>query len=378
MKINETNIKKLQVIEFNTIKSDILPSLSYLCQCIIMIFDKTKYNTFSIIKKLISYLNIRYSNDENETNNIILVSSFNDIEKNEIDDSEINDIINYNFSRTSSIGSKNDQKIYINPPIKYIPISNITKYNILKLKNLIIEIYNSKIYLSSPIPIFSKNNKNIEIEIKRDIISPKRLIKPINDNTNEEVYNDFKIILLGDTTVGKTAFFKRFFLNEFTDSFITTIGLTELSKYVKIEYKVYKIQIWDTSGQKRLKIIPQKYYEKADGIILMYDITNSESFDNIINWTRDIRKNASENLIIYLIGNKVDLIDDRKINIEKGRKIASDERMKFVEVSCKWNLNISDIVYCLVYDMYLMEKEDEKINFLLNKKEANPKNSCCK
>ena len=378
MKINETNIKKLQVIEFNTIKSDILRSLSYLCQCIIMIFDKTKYNTFSIIKKLISYLNIRYSNDENETNNIILVSSFNDIEKNEIDDSEINDIINYNFSRTSSIGSKNDQKIYINPPIKYIPISNITKYNILKLKNLIIEIYNSKIYLSSPIPIFSKNNKNIEIEIKRDIISPKRLIKPINDNTNEEVYNDFKIILLGDTTVGKTAFFKRFFLNEFTDSFITTIGLTELSKYVKIEYKVYKIQIWDTSGQKRLKIIPQKYYEKADGIILMYDITNSESFDNIINWTRDIRKNASENLIIYLIGNKVDLIDDRKINIEKGRKIASDERMKFIEVSCKWNLNISDIVYCLVYDMYLMEKEDEKINFLLNKKEANPKNSCCK
>lgn len=129
---------------------------------------------------------------------------------------------------------------------------------------------------------------------------------------------------------------------------------------------------------KRFKIIPQKYYEKADGIILMYDITNSESFDNIINWTRDIRKNASENLIIYLIGNKVDLIDDRKINIEKGRKIASDERMKFIEVSCKWNLNISDIVYCLVYDMYLMEKEDEKINFLLNKKEANPKNSCCK
>ena len=378
MKINETNIKKLQVIEFNTIKSDILPSLSYLCQCIIMIFDKTKYNTFSIIKKLISYLNIRYSNDENETNNIILVSSFNDIEKNEIDDSEINDIIHYNFSRTSSIDRKNDQKIYINPPIKYIPISNITKYNILKLKNLIIEIYNSKIYLSSPIPIFSKNNKNIEIEIKRDIISPKRLIKPINDNTNEEVYNDFKIILLGDTTVGKTAFFKRFFLNEFTDSFITTIGLTELSKYVKIEYKVYKIQIWDTSGQKRFKIIPQKYYEKADGIILMYDITNSDSFDNIINWTRDIRKNASENLIIYLIGNKVDLIDDRKINIEKGRKIASDERMKFIEVSCKWNLNISDIVYCLVYDMYLMEKEDEKINFLLNKKEANPKNSCCK
>ena len=129
MKFNETNIKKLQIIEVNTIELDLIFSLSYLCQCIIMIFDKTKYNTFSIIKKLISYLNLRYSNDENETNNIILVSSFNDIEKNEIDDSEINDIINYNFSRTSSIGSKNDQKIYINPPIKYIQISNIKKFN---------------------------------------------------------------------------------------------------------------------------------------------------------------------------------------------------------------------------------------------------------
>ena len=378
MKINETNIKKLQVIEFNTIKSDILPSLSYLCQCIIMIFDKTKYNTFSIIKKLISYLNIRYSNDENETNNIILVSSFNDIEKNEVDESEINEIINYNFSRASSMGSKKDQNIYINPPIKYIPISNITKYNILKLKNLIIEIYNSKIYLSSPIPIFSKNNKNIEIEIKRDIISPKRLIKPINDDSKEEVYNDFKIILLGDTTVGKTAFFRRFFLNEFTDTFTSTFGISELSKCVKIGNKVYKIQMWDTAGQERFKSIPQKYYEKADGIILMYDITNSVSFDNIINWTRDIRKTASDNLIIYLIGNKVDLIEERKINIDRGRKIAIDERMKFIEVSCKWNLNVSDIVYCLVYDMYLIGKEDEEMYLNLDDKKTNSNKSCCK
>ena len=377
MKFNETNIKKLQIIEVNTIELDLIFSLSYLCQCIIMIFDKSKYHTFSIIKKIISYLNIRYSNDENETNNIFLVSSFNDIEKNEVDESEINEIINYNFSRASSMDSKKIQKIYINPPIKYIPISNITKHNILKLQNLIMEIYNSKIYLSSPIPIFSKNNENNQIEIKRDIITPKRLIKEINDDTKEEAYNDFKIILLGDTTVGKTALFKRFFLNEFTEKLENTFGINELSKCVKIENKVYKIQMWDTAGQERFRTIPQKYYEKADGIILMYDITNSESFDNIIKWTRDIRKTANDNLIIYLIGNKVDLIDDRKINIDKGRKVAIEQRMKFIEISCKWNLNISDIVYCLVYDMYLMEKEDEKKYLNIDNKKNNPKKSCC-
>ena len=378
MKLNETNTKKLQIIEVNTMQLDLLSSLSYLCQCIIMIFDKTKYHSFSIIKKIISYLNIRYSIDENETNNIILVSSFNDIEKNEVDESEINEIINYNFSRASSMGSKKDQNIYINPPIKYIPISNITKNNILKLQNLIMEIYNNKIYLSSPIPLFSKNNGNIKIEIKRDNRSPKRLIKPINDDSKEEVYNDFKIILLGDTTVGKTAFFRRFFLNEFTDTFTSTFGISELSKCVKIGNKVYKIQMWDTAGQERFKSIPQKYYEKADGIILMYDITNSVSFDNIINWTRDIRKTASDNLIIYLIGNKVDLIEERKINIDRGRKIAIDERMKFIEVSCKWNLNVSDIVYCLVYDMYLIGKEDEEMYLNLDDKKTNSDKSCCK
>ena len=269
-----------------------------------------------------------------------------------------------------------DSNKYLNIPIVYISISNITKHNILKLKNIIINTFKTKVYLSPPIQLFS-NEKNISKEIIKKISPPKQKILPLTNNIEEEeLYNEFKIILLGDTTVGKTAFFRRFFLNEFSDSFTSTLGINETSKYVKIDNKIFKIQIWDTAGQKRFKTIPQKYYEKADGIILIYDITNEESFNNISQWTKDIRKTGSEHLIVYLLGNKVDLIEERKIYAEQGRQIAFNEKMKFIEISCKWDLNVSDIVFCLVYDMYLVIKLDEKKLLELDKNAAQSKSSC--
>ena len=377
MRFDENNTKNFQIMEFNTMDLDILPSLSFLCQCIIIVFDKTKYQTFSKIKKIISNLKIKYSDYENECNNIILVSTFNDIEKSEIEENEINDILNNIVSRTSSLSSNIEIKNNnINIPIQYISISNITKNNILKLKTLILNTYKTKIYLSPPLLSLSNNEEKKEINnIERNIINPKEIIKPIKDK-KEETYNDFKIILLGDTTVGKTAFFRRFFLNEFTSSFTSTFGINELSKYILIEDKKFKIQIWDTAGQERFKSIPQKYYEKADGIILIYDITNEESFNNINRWIKDIRKNSSENIIIYLLGNKVDLINERKIKVEQGRKIAFEQKMKFCEISCKWDLNVSDVVYCLVYDMYLVTKENERKNLELQY-DSNHSKSCC-
>ena len=376
MKIEEKKKKYFQVMEFNTMNLNILPSLSYLCQCIIIIFDKTKYYTFSKIRKLISYLTIKNSNNENECINIILVSSFDDIEKSEVEENEINDLINNSFSRESSMSKDLDSNKYLDIPIVYISISNITKHNILKLKNIIINTFKTKIYLSPPIQLFS-NEKNISKEIIKKISPPKQKILPLTNNIEEEeLYNEFKIILLGDTTVGKTAFFRRFFLNEFSDSFTSTLGINETSKYVKIDNKIFKIQIWDTAGQKRFKTIPQKYYEKADGIILIYDITNEESFNNISQWTKDIRKTGNEHLIVYLLGNKVDLIEERKIYAEQGRQIAFNEKMKFIEISCKWDLNVSDIVFCLVYDMYLVIKLDEKKLLELDKNAAQSKSSC--
>ena len=121
MRFDENNTKNFQIMEFNTMDLDILPSLSFLCQCIIIVFDKTKYQTFSKIKKIISNLKIKYSDYENECNNIILVSTFNDIEKSEVEENEINDILNNIVSRTSSLSSNIEIKNNnINIPIQYI------------------------------------------------------------------------------------------------------------------------------------------------------------------------------------------------------------------------------------------------------------------
>jgi Ras-related protein Rab-1A len=233
------------------------------------------------------------------------------------------------------------------------------------------KIYNSnKNLLNSYIEV--DNNLNI----KKNII-PKKIIHPLK-NTKEHGYNSFKIILLGDSTVGKSTFSNRFFKNEFETNFISTFGIQESSKNIKIYENIYKIQLWDTAGQERFRSIPQKYFEKADGIILIYDITNEETFDNIISWVNDIKKSRNENVIIYLIGNKVDLVEERKISNESGKKIAIDQNMKFIEISAKWDLNISDVVYNLVFDIYTLNfiRDNDFIN-IKNQDYNSNKSSCC-
>ena len=369
-------------MEFNQLNNDLIPSISYLCECIIIVFDKTKYQTFLIAKKILSYLRKNEKDNENNNydyNNIILVSTFNDVVKNgiegsEIDENEINDLINSIYSLTGSSLSNSLSGIILEKspiPVEYISVSNITKNNILKLKNMIMKIYNSnKNLLNSYIEV--DNNLNI----KKNII-PKKIIHPLK-NTKEHGYNSFKIILIGDSTVGKSAFFNRFFKNEFDTNFMSTFGIVELSKNIVIYENIYKIQLWDTAGQERFRSIPQKYFEKADGIILIYDITNEDSFDNIISWVKDIQKSRNENVIIYLIGNKIDLIEERKISNESGKKIAIDQNMKFIEVSAKWDLNISDVVYNLVFDIYTLNfiRDNDFIN-IKNQDYNSNKSSCC-
>ena len=368
-------------MEFNQLNNDLIPSISYLCECIIIVFDKTKYQTFLIAKKILSYLRKNEKDNENNNydyNNIILVSTFNDVVKNgiegsEIDENEINDLINSIYSLTGSSLSNSLSGIILEKspiPVEYISVSNITKNNILKLKNMIMKIYNSnKHLLNSYIEV--DNNLNI----KKNII-PKKIIHPLK-NTKEHGYNSFKIILIGDSTVGKSAFFNRFFKNDFQTNFMSTFGIVELSKNIVIYENIYKIQLWDTAGQERFRSIPQKYFEKADGIILIYDITNEDSFDNIISWVKDIQKSRNENVIIYLIGNKIDLIEERKISNESGKKIAIDQNMKFIEVSAKWDLNISDVVYNLVFDIYNLNFNKGNNDFIKIKNEDFSSKSCC-
>ena len=368
-------------MEFNQLNYDLIPSISYLCECIIIVFDKTKYQTFLIAKKILSYLRKNEKDNENNNydyNNIILVSTFNDVVKNgiegsEIDENEINDLINNIYSLTGSSLTNSLSGIIFEKspiPVEYISVSNITKNNIIKLKNMIMKIYNPNKNLS---------NSNLQLNNNLDnekSIFPKKIIHPLK-NTKESGYNSFKIILLGDSTVGKSAFFNRFFKNDFQTNFMSTFGIVELSKNIVIYENIYKIQLWDTAGQERFRSIPQKYFEKADGIILIYDITNEETFDNIISWVNDIKKSRNENVIIYLIGNKVDLIEERKISNESGKEIAIDQNMKFIEISVKWDLNVSDVVYNLVFDIYNLNYIRDNDFIKIKNEQYSKSTSCC-
>ena len=143
----------------------------------------------------------------------------------------------------------------------------------------------------------------------------------------------FKILTLGESGVGKTAILRRFVENKFEKHHLATIGIDYQTKTIKIKNKEIKLRIWDTAGQERYKHIVAQVYKGADGIMLVYDITDKISFSKITDWMEQINNNLSKNDIgIVLIGNKSD-IEDRMIKAEKGEEKAKEYGIEYYETS---------------------------------------------
>ena len=170
--------------------------------------------------------------------------------------------------------------------------------------------------------------------------------------TDECVY---KVLLLGDSTVGKTCFLLRYCDKTFEDAHLTTVGLDyRLKSMVLKNGKNVKLQIWDTAGQDRFRAITKNYYKGANGIILIYDVTNLQSYENVKNWIAQIKESANQNVIIYLVGNKIDIKEeDRCVKTEDGKKLAEEFKLPFFESSAKIGININEIFEQIV------EKIDE-------------------
>ncbi|XP_023220788.1 ras-related protein Rab-10-like isoform X1 [Centruroides vittatus] len=157
----------------------------------------------------------------------------------------------------------------------------------------------------------------------------------------------FKLLLIGDSGVGKTCILFRFSDDAFNTTFISTIGIDFKIKTIELKGKKIKLQIWDTAGQERFHTITTSYYRGAMGIMLVYDITNPKSFDNIAKWLRNIDDHATEDVEKMILGNKCDMEDKRMISKERGESIARDHDVTFLETSAKANINIEEAFFHL-------------------------------
>ena len=195
---------------------------------------------------------------------------------------------------------------------------------------------------------------------------------------NNSTYYDyiFKVLLLGDSSVGKTCFLLRYSDDTFVDNHISTIGLDYRLKMVNLSnQKIIKMQIWDTAGQDRFRAITKNYYRGAHGIILIFDVTSAVSFSNIKNWLLQIKENTSDKIHIALVGNKIDDFSNRTVFKEDAEKLAKEYNLNYFETSAKENINIQETFSYLTKEIHsVAEKNTEGTSLNSNKK----KSVCCK
>uniref|UniRef100_A0A0E0JK43 GTP-binding protein n=1 Tax=Oryza punctata TaxID=4537 RepID=A0A0E0JK43_ORYPU len=150
----------------------------------------------------------------------------------------------------------------------------------------------------------------------------------------------FKLLLIGDSGVGKSCLLLRFADDSYLESYISTIGVDFKIRTVEQDGKTIKLQIWDTAGQERFRTITSSYYRGAHGIIVVYDVTDQESFNNVKQWLNEIDRYASENVNKLLVGNKCDLAENRVVSYEAGKALADEIGIPFLETSAKDATNV--------------------------------------
>ena len=195
-----------------------------------------------------------------------------------------------------------------------------------------------------------------------------------SNNTNNVNGYDmiFKIVLIGDTSVGKTNILSKYLTDEFDAKSKATVGVEFGVKNFKIENNIVKVQIWDTAGEERYRSITNAYYKGAKGSLLVYDITNKKSFENVEKWISDLKANADEDISMILLGNKTDLEDKRVVSTEEGKNKAEFYNLTFMETSALNGNNIQEAFNELIMDVYKKNHEllenQAKVEIIRDKK----------
>lgn len=157
----------------------------------------------------------------------------------------------------------------------------------------------------------------------------------------------FKILVIGDSGVGKSSILSQYVDKVFSDTHISTIGVDFKISTIKIDDHVIKLQIWDTAGQERFRNITTSYYRGAQGVLVVYDVTSIESFTNVVQWLLDIKRYCTSNYnvlpAIIMVGNKTDIPNNRKVSTGEATLFAINNNIMYIETSAKTNLNINKL-----------------------------------
>merc|ERR1712183_201755 len=153
----------------------------------------------------------------------------------------------------------------------------------------------------------------------------------------------FKLVFLGEQSVGKTALITRFMYDSFDNTYQATIGIDFLSKTMYLEDRTVRLQLWDTAGQERFRSLIPSYIRDSTVAVVVYDITNVNSFNQTNKWIDDVRAERGNDVIIMLVGNKTDLADKRQVSIDEGEKKAKDLNVMFIETSAKTGYNVKQL-----------------------------------
>lgn len=314
------------------------------CECAILMIDILNQESFDKIKELNSRIN---------TMNFPVLRRILVINKLDLE--------------TERVVSNFELQQYINS-LQDIPSFHIALLSMLNVSELFETI----------VTIFNDSTKLLSLKFIKE--STKMLSRSLAQAS-------LKIVLLGNSNVGKSSFYGRYCNNSFLQEFISTVGIEKKTKMLKIFNELYFLQIWDTAGQEKYRSIPAKYYTNADGILLLYDINNRNSFNGVSVWLKDIQKNLTDNrndtwlntITLYLIGNKVD-IEEREVEYKEALEFANKYKIEYYEVSCKWNLNINEVIHEMVFTIYKKvnkQPDTEKMIILKSVSEKSSNKKCC-
>ena len=169
----------------------------------------------------------------------------------------------------------------------------------------------------------------------------------------------FKYIIIGDTSVGKSSILLKFTDDRFSDIHDFTIGVEYGSKYIDINNRKIKLQIWDTAGQEIFRSISRSYYRGTAGVLLVYDITNKKTFENLELWLTELYSFTNKEVVVMLIGNKNDLENEREVSFYEAKSFAEKNNLYFIETSAKNNTNIKTIFHNTAERIYENIQEEK-------------------